>query len=225
MKTKTLTLSNWKSITLILTFLTINLFSGELIARPIATDIFGYPIGQSYQYIGKGKKTSVGPLATFTGYHSRTLKSTPMRLKKAAYQAFTNLRNQARQEGIYLYVSFGYRSLATQRKLYQQFGPRRAEKPGYSEHNIGTAIDLTRVTFQSEAFLWLLKKGFQLGWVPTYYYRSEGNFIREPWHWRYVGSKAAQTFYQHWKKSIERDKQRLTSLKRQGKLAKNRKLK
>ncbi len=172
-------------------------------------DVFGYPVGESYQYVRPGR-SSVGKLVNFRGAKGG------LKLRKAAFQAYLSLKRQAAKQGISLVPISGYRSLATQKSLYRQYGASRAEKPGYSEHNIGTTIDFAQVQFPSKAFLWLLKEGIKAGWVPTYYYRRTRRFMREPWHWRYVGKTAAKRFYLAWRPQIERDKRYLEGLQKKG---------
>lgn len=174
-------------------------------------DIFGYPVGQSYQYIRP--HTAVRQLVNFRGSQGG------VKLRKETFQVFLLIKRQAAKQGIRLSPRAGYRSMAAQKSLYKKYGAKRAEKPGYSEHHLGTAVDFTRIKFQSKAFLWLLKDGIKAGWVPTYYYRRGSRFMREPWHWRYVGRLAAMKFYQSWQIPIERDKRLLEGLKRKGRLA------
>ncbi|MCP4697075.1 MAG: M15 family metallopeptidase [Gammaproteobacteria bacterium] len=183
--------------------------------------IHGFPAGRTHQYI-QADTPKIRGMTKFTGISSKTLQPVAgMELRRSAFKAFIALKRKAAMKKIHLHAAFAYRSFATQARLYRKYGKRVAEKPGYSEHHLGTAIDFTRIAFASEAFLWLLKNGIKAGWAPTYYYREHSRFIKEPWHWRYIGRKAARTFYRHWKKAIKQDIKALEVLKQQGKLMKN----
>jgi len=163
----------------------------------LAQDLFGYPIGESCKYFQAPAKDLV------------TLKGSSLRLRKEAYRAWLLLKQQAIQQNIYLSISYAYRALSAQRQLYNKLGPTQAEKAGYSEHHLGTAVDLVGVTSRSKTFRWLLKYAIPLGWVPSYYYRSKSRFIKEPWHWRYVGKTAAKRFYETWKLVISQSLENL----------------
>jgi len=199
-------------------------FAEELLEEHPLVDFAGYPVGESYSYI-TSQTPRPNDLVWFTGIHSKTLALVPgMQLRRPAFDAFIALKNQAAQQGIYLHSSWGYRSYATQVKLWQRYGKQHAERPGFSEHHLGTALDFTRVQFASEAFLWLLEYAIPAGWAPTYFYRQDSQFIAEPWHWRFIGIEAAQSFYTRWQTEIQRDISRLRALQKQGKLNKNPKL-
>lgn len=70
---------------------------------------------------------------------------------------------------------------------------------GYSEHQLGTTVDLTVAEVggtyesfaQTEAYDWLLKNAHKYGFILSY---PEGNnfYVFEPWHWRFVGEDLAR---------------------------------
>jgi D-alanyl-D-alanine carboxypeptidase len=70
---------------------------------------------------------------------------------------------------------------------------------GYSEHQLGTTVDITDETVggtyasfaQTEAYEWLLDNAYKHGFILSY---PEGNefYIFEPWHWRFVGTDLAR---------------------------------
>lgn len=115
---------------------------------------------------------------------------------------------------ITLYVSSGYRSYDDQDKLYssqvQLLTEAKAitacEKAGYSEHQLGLAVDLTddvNTTSQTEAFAdtdagkWLYEHAHEYGFILRYPKGKESitkyNFM--PWHYRYVGTDTANAMY------------------------------
>ena len=70
---------------------------------------------------------------------------------------------------------------------------------GYSEHQLGTTVDLTSpeiggtyTSFAStEAYVWLTENAHRFGFTLSY---PENNsfYIFEPWHWRFVGTDLAR---------------------------------
>jgi D-alanyl-D-alanine carboxypeptidase len=190
-----------------LLFLTMILIPLESLAKSQGgiVDRFGYPVGKTYQYVRPNRATA-----------PRLVSGGKLVLKRAAWQALASLKRQAAKRGIVLSVVSGYRSPAAQRQVLKKYGSHRAEKPGFSEHNLGTAVDFRGVPFRSRTFLWLLTGGINAGWVPTYYYKRNSRFMREPWHWRYVGKTAARQFYLTWRPQIERDKKLLQKTLKKG---------
>lgn len=107
----------------------------------------------------------------------------------------------ANQAGIKLRVASAYRSFSTQSTLknsytvlYGSGANRFSADQGYSEHQLGTAVDFTTenlgAVFSSfgsdQGFEWLKKNAYKYGFILSYppdnaYYKFE------PWHWRYVG--------------------------------------
>lgn len=94
-----------------------------------------------------------------------------------------------------------YRSFNTQASLksaYKSVFGSGANKfsadQGYSEHQLGTAVDLTTpilkdtfVSFEkTPAYKWLQDNAYKYGFALSY---PKGNkyYVYEPWHWRFVG--------------------------------------
>ena len=70
-------------------------------------------------------------------------------------------------------------------------------KPGYSEHNLGLAVDFNYVrnSFENtKEFNWLEKNAENYGFILRYPKDKEEitNVEYEPWHWRYVGEDNAK---------------------------------
>jgi zinc D-Ala-D-Ala carboxypeptidase len=91
-----------------------------------------------------------------------------------------------------LRVESAYRSYDEQTELFRttrQVG--RAARPGHSEHQLGTAIDLDLPT--KHAVAWLAEHALDHGFVVSYppgKHRITG-YRPEPWHVRYVGDDLA----------------------------------
>ena len=112
----------------------------------------------------------------------------------------------AQRDDIDLTVVSAYRSFDEQSVIKGQFtqvygtgANTFSADQGYSEHQLGTAVDITVEsvggTFTSfantEAYEWLLDNAYKYGFILSY---PEGNnfYVFEPWHWRFVGEELAR---------------------------------
>lgn len=112
----------------------------------------------------------------------------------------------AKEDSVELFVASAYRSFNTQEALKGQYsvtyGAGSANSfsadQGYSEHQLGTTVDFITtgtggvlVGFDKKpAYPWLLANAYRYGFILSYP-KSNGYYIFEPWHWRYVGVKFA----------------------------------
>jgi D-alanyl-D-alanine carboxypeptidase len=114
--------------------------------------------------------------------------------------------NSASSTGTRLYVYSAYRSFAEQKALKNSYsvtyGAGTANSfsadQGYSEHQLGTTVDVITPGLGGEldgfdktaAFQWMINNAYRFGFVMSY---PKGNsyYIYEPWHWRFVGIKLA----------------------------------
>jgi len=118
----------------------------------------------------------------------------------------TELLEDAKDDDVELLVASSYRSFGRQGGLKASYTVRYGSganafsaEQGYSEHQLGTAIDFTTkdvggnfVGFDdSEAFEWLTHNAYKYGFILSY---PEGNayYQYEPWHWRFVGEDLAR---------------------------------
>lgn len=119
------------------------------------------------------------------------------------------LLRDAREAGHDLLVASAYRSFATQSALksaytvsYGSGANTFSADQGYSEHQLGTAVDFTTLklgsafsAFATEAaYKWLQNNAHNYGFVLSY---PAGNayYKFEPWHWRFVGVQLASRLY------------------------------
>jgi LAS superfamily LD-carboxypeptidase LdcB len=117
------------------------------------------------------------------------------------------LLDTANSQNIPLYVKSSYRSFAEQKSLKTTYsviygaGTANAfsADQGYSEHQLGTTVDLVTTgtngnlvtSFDTTgAYLWLSKNAYLYGFILSYP-KGNGYYVYEPWHWRYVGVKLA----------------------------------
>ena len=114
----------------------------------------------------------------------------------------------ARDDGIDLWVSSGYRSYATQVSTYNYFvrargvewADTRSARPGHSQHQLGTAIDFnTPGQFAvSPAGQWLWAHAQDFGFVFPYTPASSARtgYVSEPWHVRWLGRDLAKLLWE-----------------------------
>lgn len=118
--------------------------------------------------------------------------------------------DDAKLDGQDLLVVSAYRSFDTQKNLKTQnkvtYGANTANKfvaeQGYSEHQIGTTVDLTTSNIRAanmafdktKEYIWLQNNAHKYGFTLSY---PKGNqyYAYEPWHWRFVGKALATQLY------------------------------
>jgi D-alanyl-D-alanine dipeptidase len=139
------------------------------------------------------------------------------RLRREAAVACAAMLDAATSAGFRVRVLSGYRSAAMQSRICRaevhKDGLRRreVERPGHSEHQLGTAVDLTRTDelyelsqkFESTPEAqWLQANAARFGFVMTYTRaRTERDgFPFEPWHFRYVGVANVPRFAENTKR-------------------------
>ena len=129
------------------------------------------------------------------------------------YPQLQQMFDDARAEGLELFVREGYRTTQDQKDImneriqqYQNEGYSRGEakklakeyvaEPGTSEHELGIAVDINADTSKSSSdavYTWLANNAYKYGFIKRY----PDNKIEitgvnnEPWHYRYVGVDAA----------------------------------
>lgn len=139
-------------------------------------------------------------------------KSKPEQFLTQAWPHLYTLLTAASSTGLHLEVISAYRSFGTQSGLKEAYkmiyGAGTANQfsadQGYSEHQLGTAVDFTTpkvgdsfspALFQkSPEDTWLLTNAWRYGFILSYP-PNNPYYISEPWHWRYVGVKLATDLY------------------------------
>jgi len=103
----------------------------------------------------------------------------------ATATAFRQMEEAAAEDGVVLDIRSGFRSHQRQQWLYQEFRAGQgnpAERPGYSNHQSGRALDL--VIQDEETYAWLTAHARRYGFRRT--------VAEEPWHWVYVPGKRGE---------------------------------
>ena len=132
-------------------------------------------------------------------------------MQPEAAKALEELFAGAREDGLTLLATSGFRSYSTQKAIFERkletMSERAANasvaKPGYSEHQTGLAMDvegesaigmgLEEDFARTPEGQWLAEHCHEYGFIIRY---PEGKtnitgYVYEPWHIRYVGKEAA----------------------------------
>lgn len=137
-------------------------------------------------------------------------------MRKEAAEALEKMFADASKNGIEIIAVSGYRSYSRQKSLYEaeinRVGIEKAEQavaiPGASEHQSGLAMDISSRSnklYLNEAFAnttegkWLKENAHRFGFILRYPKEKKDitNYMYEPWHFRYVGVKAANIMYKN----------------------------
>lgn len=136
---------------------------------------------------------------------------------KRIYPALQEMFDAARSDGVYPIVASGCRTAKDQQSLLDQKNAdykaegysaeeaiTKAEAwvaiPGTSEHQLGIAVDINADGIRStgdEVYEWLNQNAYKFGFICRYPSDKTEitGVINEPWHYRYVGIKAATEIY------------------------------
>jgi LAS superfamily LD-carboxypeptidase LdcB len=134
-----------------------------------------------------------------------------------------DLLREANQDGIKLRIASAYRSFATQAALksaykvtYGSGANAFSADQGYSEHQLGTAVDFTTEKLGANfslfgndpAYKWLQQNAHKYGFILSY---PSGNayYKFEPWHWRYVGVDLATHLHEDGKYFYDLDQRQI----------------
>jgi LAS superfamily LD-carboxypeptidase LdcB len=126
------------------------------------------------------------------------------RLRREAATALHAMFAAAKADGIKLLVVSAYRSWEKQQELYERrvrqsgLAQGSVAKPGHSEHQLGTAVDLTdgsKEHLLEESFgdtpagRWLREHAWTYGFAVSFtrHNQPQTGCIPEPWHYRYWG--------------------------------------
>lgn len=141
-------------------------------------------------------------LVDLSGYPVETDK--PMRLRKAAAEAFAALSQAAADDGIRIFAVSGYRTYDYQKRLYDRLktdvgkaGLPVSAAPGHSQHQTGLAADFNslRQDFdETKEGRWLRSYAAEFGWSLSYpeEFETLTGYDYEPWHFRYLTAAACR---------------------------------
>lgn len=134
------------------------------------------------------------------------------------YPALQQMFDDARAQGVYPVVNEGYRTHERQQQIMEQrvqeyiaqgYEEAAAQElaqstvavPGTSEHELGLALDIIADTEKCDnetVYSWLRDNAYKYGFILRYPEDKVDitGIDFEPWHYRYVGTEAAQEIYQ-----------------------------
>ncbi len=118
--------------------------------------------------------------------------------------------NAAIADGVDLKVISAYRSFGDQSALKSTYnvtyGAGTANSfsadQGYSEHQLGTTVDITTpdtgdnfdLFDTTKAYTWLTSNAYKYGFILSYP-KNNSYYKYEPWHWRFVGADLANRLH------------------------------
>lgn len=145
-------------------------------------------------------------LITLTSKYNTGVNS---KMRKVAADHFMEMSDAATLDNITIKNASGYRSYNYQVNLYDKYVARDGKKaadtysarPGFSEHQTGLTSDINQIdnSFENtDAFRWLQKHAHEYGFILRFPKDKEDvtGYQYEPWHYRYVGKKAAKQIYE-----------------------------
>ena len=152
----------------------------------------------------------------FEEYKNLYVNTTDFELRAEAAEALSVMINKlVNDTGKNVLIVSAYRSYNTQASLYASYLRKDTQenvdtysaRPGYSEHQLGTAVDMTNeeVGFQLEAGIdetitgkWLTENSYKYGFIKSYPKNSDPkkSYGYESWHYRYVGIENAKAIHE-----------------------------
>ena len=129
-------------------------------------------------------------------------------MRREAVNAFCSMCEDAKKDGIIITSESAWRPYFIQWKVYKRlkkkYGIEKTTqicaKPGQSEHQTGLSLDINisnNIYSGKNNFSWTIKNAYKYGFILRYPKGKEKitGFTYEPWHYRYVGKKAAKYIY------------------------------
>ena len=130
--------------------------------------------------------------------HSFRLARSDIYVTRETYEAMEKMFAAAEDDNVNGFiVTSGYRDYQRQKEIFEESEPGYAQPPGASEHQTGLCFDVTTETsdgFEStEQYAWLRAHAHEYGFIQRYPANKADitGISYEPWHYRYVGVKAA----------------------------------
>lgn len=117
-------------------------------------------------------------------------------------ERFSVMVNAAKKDQVdHFIINSGFRSFEEQNQLYEEMGPAYALPAGFSEHNLGLAVDIGSTLERmedAEEGKWLEKNSWKYGFILRYPKDKTAitGIQYEPWHFRYVGLPHSAIMYE-----------------------------
>ncbi len=130
------------------------------------------------------------------------------KVREVIYNDLKKMFDDAKKDNINLNVISGFRTNEKQDTLFNNSIKKNgldhaliySAKPGYSEHQLGLAIDINSVeeSFKNtNEYKWLKNNSYKYGFIERYPEGKEKitGFGYEPWHYRYLGVDVATKIF------------------------------
>ena len=132
-------------------------------------------------------------------------KEQPLQIHANVQPYLYKMFESASSSGVSMEIISAYRSFGTQSSLklsykitYGSGANKFSADQGYSEHQLGTAVDITTpdtgesfLKFEkTTAYKWLTENAYKYGFILSYP-KQNTYYQFEPWHWRFVGMTLA----------------------------------
>lgn len=130
------------------------------------------------------------------------------RLVPEAADAWSQMKQQAKDDGVSLLLVSGFRSIEYQAELFRNKLAKGQKiddilcvnaAPGYSQHHSGCAVDLattgsrplTEEFEQTDAFAWLTANAGTFNFCMPYDRSNSWGIAYEPWHWFFIPEESS----------------------------------
>ena len=136
------------------------------------------------------------------------------RIRKPVLANLLEMLRDLQAAGMRVEISSGFRDFYAQGRTYanwvakagQEAAQFYAARPGFSEHQLGTAIDINPVALKNKkqnyqnqqgVYNWLMKNSYKYGFLLSYPKALENltGYHYEPWHYRFVGKETAKEIF------------------------------
>lgn len=137
-------------------------------------------------------------------------KTRQMQIHGDVWPYLQNMMENASSSGNVLLIASAYRSFSEQAQLKSQYkvtygtgANKFSADQGYSEHQLGTTVDLTTPKNgavlagfdKTSSYKWLVDNAYKYGFVMSYP-KENTYYIFEPWHFRFVGIALATKIHE-----------------------------
>lgn len=135
----------------------------------------------------------------------------------------TSMMNGAASAGVELKILSAFRSFGEQANLktsykitYGAGANKFSADQGYSEHQLGSAVDFTTEKIgenissfeKTDTFNWLETNAWSYGFILSYP-KNNSYYIYEPWHWRFVGKALSKKLHEENKNFYDLDQREI----------------
>ncbi|USG67865.1 M15 family metallopeptidase [Brevibacillus ruminantium] len=121
------------------------------------------------------------------------LQDDTIQASESMVRVFKEMVHAAQEDNVSNFIiNSGFRSLEEQEQLHNEMAPGLAMPAGFSEHNLGLALDIGSTQMKMERApegKWLEKNSWKYGFILRYPKDKTEitGTMSEPWHYRYVG--------------------------------------